>query len=70
MNWVSKLMEYQKVLNEESMDVLGKQSPFDVFYGRASNALSQISDGGLSCKDSVSSAARISPRASDFRSNC
>ena len=42
MNWVSKLMEYQKVLNEESMDVLGKQSPFEVFYSRASNALSQI----------------------------
>ena len=68
-NWVSKLMEYQKVLNEESMNVLGKQSPFEVFYGRASNALSQISDGGLSCQESVSSAARISPRASDFRSN-
>lgn len=68
-NWVSKLMEYQKVLNEESMDVLGNQSPFEVFYGRASNALSQSLDGGLSCQESVSSAARISPRACDFRSN-
>ncbi|XP_068731120.1 uncharacterized protein [Montipora capricornis] len=68
-NWVSKLMEYQKVLNEELMDVLGKQSPFEVFYGRASNALSEISDGGLSYQESVSSAARISPRASDFRNN-
>ena len=51
------------------MDVLGKQSPFEVFYGRASNALSQLLDGGLSCQESVSSAARISPRACDFKSN-
>ena len=45
------------------MDVLGKQSPFEVFYGRASNALSQLLDGGLSCQE------RISPRACDFKSN-
>jgi len=66
-NWV--LMEYQKVLNQESMDVLRKQSPFEVFYGPASNALFQLLDGGLSCQKIVSSAARISPRACDFRSN-
>ena len=69
MKWVSKLMEYQKVLNEESMDVLGKQSPFEVFYGQESNALSQMSDVGISCQESVSSTARISPRPCDFRSN-
>ena len=51
------------------MDVLGKQSPFEVVYGRTSNALSQLLDGGLSCQESVSSAARISPRACNFRSN-
>ena len=40
-----------------------------MFYGRASNALSQSLDGGLSCQESVSSAARMSPRVCDFRSN-
>ena len=62
-------MEYQKVLNEESMDVLGKQSPFEVFYGQASNALCQLLDGGISCQESDSSAATISPTPCDFRSN-
>ena len=37
MHWVSKLMDYQKVLNEESMDVSGKQWTCEVFYGRTSN---------------------------------
>ena len=68
-NWVSKLTEYQKVLNEEPMDVLGHQSPFEVFYGRASNSLSQMADSGFSCQESVSSTAKISPRACDFNSN-
>ena len=36
-HWVSKLMDYQKVLNEESMDVSGKQWTCEVFYGRTSN---------------------------------
>ena len=41
-NWASKLREYQKILNEEPMDVLGRQSPFEVFYCRESNALTQM----------------------------
>ena len=57
-NWVSKLTEYQKVLNEERMDVLGHQS----------NSLSQMADSRFSCQGSVSSTAKISPRACDFNS--
>ena len=31
-NWASQLKEYQRILNEEPMDVLGNQSPFEVFF--------------------------------------
>lgn len=30
-NWASQLKEYQRILNEEPMDVLGNQTPFEVF---------------------------------------
>lgn len=31
-NWASQLKEYQRILNEEPMDVLSNQSPFEVFF--------------------------------------
>ena len=41
-NWASQLKEYQRILNEEPMNVLGNQSPFEVFfYGRESNTLAE-----------------------------
>lgn len=68
-NWVSKLTEYQKVLNEDPKDVLGKHSPFEVFYGRDSNAVSQMVDGGKLCQESGSRAANVNPRNSDYKNN-
>ena len=32
-NWARKLQDYQKLLKEELMDVLGSYSPIEVFYG-------------------------------------
>ncbi|PFX30971.1 hypothetical protein AWC38_SpisGene4210 [Stylophora pistillata] len=43
-NLVSQLREYQKILNEEPMDVLVSQSPFEVFYGREANAVSLVAN--------------------------
>ena len=54
-NLVSQLREYQKILNEEPMDVLVSQSPFEVFYGREANAVTQRFLGGFSCKEGSSS---------------
>ena len=31
-NWAIQLKEYQKLQNEESMEALGRQSPFQVFF--------------------------------------
>lgn len=66
-NWVSQLREYQKILNEEPMDVLGSQSPFEVFYGREANAVTQRVPGGLCCKEGSSSKhANVLPKDNDF----
>ena len=66
-NWVSQLREYQKILNEEPMDVLGSQSPFEVFYGREANAVTQRVPGGFCCKEGSSSKrANVLPKYNDF----
>lgn len=38
-NWVFQLREYQKIFNEELMDVFGSQLLFEVFYGREVNVV-------------------------------
>lgn len=45
-NWATQLNEYQRLQNEESMEALGRQSPFEVFYGRQSNAVKNHVQGG------------------------
>lgn len=45
-NWAIQLKEYQKLQNRESMEALGCQSPFQVFYGRESNAMTNVAQGG------------------------
>ena len=66
-NWVSQLREYQKILNEEPMDVLGSQSPFEVFYGREANAVTQRVPGGFCCKEGSSSkSANVLPKDNNF----
>lgn len=66
-NWVSQLREYQKILNEEPMDVLGNQSPLEVFYGRESNAVTKRFPGGFCYKESSSSKnADVLPKDNDF----
>ena len=47
------------------MDVLGRQSPFEVFYCRESNALTQMVEGGKTYKESGSSATNANPKESD-----
>ena len=65
-NWASKLREYKKILNEEPMDVLGRQSPFEVFYCRESNTLTQTVEGGKTYKENSSSATNTNPKKSDY----
>lgn len=70
-NWVSQLRAYQKILNEEPMDVLGSQSPFEVFYGRETNAVTQRFPGGFCCKEGSSSkSASVLPNDNDFTKQC
>ena len=45
-NWAIQLKEYQKLQNKESMEALGRQSPFRVFYGRFSNPVKMLHKGG------------------------
>jgi len=45
-NWATQLNEYQRLQNEESMEALSRQSPFEVFYGRQSNAVKNHVQGG------------------------
>ena len=67
MNWVSQLREYQKILNEEPVDVLCSQSPFEVFYGRETNAVTQRFPQGFCGKESSSSkSANVLPKDNDF----
>ena len=41
-NWVSQLNEYEKILNEKPMAVLGNHSPFEYFYGKESNSRNHL----------------------------
>ena len=50
-NWASQLKEYQRILNEEPIDVLGNQSPFEVFYRRESNTLAGRFPGSFVCAE-------------------
>ena len=36
-NWVEKLLNYIRVLNQLAREQLGWESPFEVYYGRKSN---------------------------------
>jgi len=66
-NWVSQLREYQKILNEEPIDVLGSQSPFEVFYGGETNPVTQRFPGGFCGKENSSSkSANVLPKDNDF----
>ena len=51
-SWAIQLKEYQKLQNEESMEALGRQSPFQVFYGRESNAVTNVAQGGRCVRES------------------
>ncbi|XP_070563836.1 KRAB-A domain-containing protein 2-like [Ptychodera flava] len=66
-NWAKRLKEYQKLQNEEPMEVLGNRSPFEVFYGRVSNAVTERHPNGLMCRESrTRKDIDIAPRESDI----
>ena len=67
-NWAKQLKEYQKLQNEESMEALGNRSPFEVFYGRKSNAVLNHLPGGR-CVRERSSAKLQSPKSADYAQN-
>jgi len=66
-NWAIQLKEYQKLQNEESMEALGRQSPFQVFYGRESNAVTNVAQGGRCVRKSRK--ASRTPTKKDFKKN-
>lgn len=59
-DWAIQLKEYQKLQNEESMEALGCQSPFQVFYGRETNAVKNVAQGGRCVKGITSSKEKLS----------
>lgn len=59
-DWAIQLKEYQKLQNEESMEALGCQSPFQVFYGRETNAVKNVAQGGQCVKGITSSKEKLS----------
>ena len=64
-NWAKQLKEYQKLQNEESMESLGNKSPFEVFYGRKSNAVLNHIPGGR-CVRECTSAKVQAPKSTDY----
>ena len=40
-NWVKKLPNYMKFVNNEKREALGWQSPFEIYFGRKSNELAK-----------------------------
>ena len=66
-NWAIQLKEYQKLQNEELMEALGRQSPFQVFYGRESNAVKHVAQGGRCVRESGKSSR--TPTKKDFTTN-
>jgi len=66
-NWACQLKEYQKLQNEEPMEVLGNHSPFEVFYGRQSNAALNRVPEGICVRESRK--APQTPKKKDFQSS-
>ena len=66
-NWAIQLKEYQKLQNKESMEALGRRSPFQVFYGRESNAVTNFAQGGRCVRESGKSSR--TPAERDFKKN-
>lgn len=65
-NWAASLANYQKLQNEEPMDVLGNHSPFAVFYGRTSNAVSQRVIGGRCDEESNPNRVATGAQENDY----
>ena len=67
-NWAKQLKEYQKLQNKESMEALGNKTPFEVFYGRKSNAVLNYIPGGRCIRERTSVKVQ-SPKSTDFAQN-
>ena len=66
-NWASQLKEYQRILNEEPMNVLGNQSPFEVFfYGRESNTLAERFPGLVCAERRCAKDEDVIPKNNDL----
>ena len=68
-NWATQLREYQKVLNEQPMEVQGNLSPFQIFYGRESNSVSQRIPEGCCVEESKAQTSSVLPSCTDFEKN-
>ena len=69
-NWAVQLRDYQRILNDDSMELFNYRSPFEVFYRRKSNAVTQRNLGGLFCKEDTSKQRpTIFPNSNDIKSN-
>ena len=66
-NWAIQLKEYQKLQNKELTDALGHQLPFQVFYGRESNAVKNVAQGERCVCESGKSPR--TPTKKDFKKN-
>ena len=56
-NWVQNINNYRRVLNEQAREELGWKSPFEIYYGRGSNFVRNLS-GGLFLRDDQSNAVQ------------
>ena len=65
-NWAYKLREYQKLLNNKLVEVLGNHSPFEVFFGRTSNVMSQRVKDGQCYAECSSNSGNVNPKERDF----
>ena len=66
-NWAIQLKGYQKLQNEESMEALGRQLPFQVFHGRESNVVKNVAQGGRCLRESGKSPS--TPTKKDLKKN-
>ena len=66
-DWAIQLKEYQKLQNEESMEAFGHQLPFQVYYGRESNGVKNVAQGGRCVHESAKSSR--TPTKKDFKKN-
>ena len=67
-NWAKQLKEYQKLQNEDSMEALVNKSPFEVFYGRKSNAILNHIPGGRCVRERTFAKVQ-SPKSTDYAQN-